>query len=57
MRKLGFAGLLATLSLLAGAGAHAEEIKVTDLTGKTITLQKPAERIIAFPVPDRKSVV
>ncbi|OJY79645.1 MULTISPECIES: ABC transporter substrate-binding protein [unclassified Rhizobium] len=57
MKKQGFAGLLAALALFAGASAHAEEIKITDLTGKIITLEKPAERIIAFPVPMASMVI
>lgn len=57
MRNLGAAGLLATLSLLAAIPTQAQEINFTDPTGRTIKLEKPAERIIAFPVPMASVVI
>jgi len=56
MIKRAFIMTLASFSLAASL-AQAQEIEITDLTGQTIKLEKPAERIIAFPVPMASMVV
>src|SRR5262245_27599165 len=47
---VGIAGLMA-LPVLA------DPVTITDMTGRTITLEKPAERVIVFPVPWASTVI
>lgn len=47
---------LATLIALAGA-AHADPITLTDQGGRTVTLEKPAERIASIPIPMASTII
>jgi iron complex transport system substrate-binding protein len=51
------AGGFLALAALTAAPALADPVTVTDMTGRTITLEKPAERIIVFPVPWSSTVI
>ncbi|MBQ0000818.1 MAG: ABC transporter substrate-binding protein [Clostridiales bacterium] len=51
--RLAFAGLaVSSMLILAGTTAFAEEITVTDMTGKEIHLDQPAERVVALTASD-----
>jgi len=43
--------LLSGLTLLDSCAAQAEPVEVTDLTGRKVELEKPAERMVVFPIP------
>ncbi|WP_162914467.1 ABC transporter substrate-binding protein [Taklimakanibacter lacteus] len=42
---------------MAALPALADPVTITDMTGRTITLAKPAERVIVFPVPWASTVI
>ena len=50
---------LSAACIFAGAAgaAHADPLTVTDVTGREIKLEKPAERVIVLPVPWASTVV
>lgn len=48
---------LACVAALGGIPAFAAPVTFTDMTGRTITLEKPAERVIVFPVPWASTVI
>jgi len=39
------------------ANAYADPVTITDLTDRTITLDKPAERIVVLPIPYTSTVI
>lgn len=47
----------AAFSLLLASGAEADPISVKDQTGKEVTLQAPAERIVMIPIPSSSTVI
>ncbi len=47
----------ACLCTFALSTAHADPVTITDMTGRTITLEKPAERLVIFPVPWASTVI
>jgi iron complex transport system substrate-binding protein len=57
IRWLKGAGAGGVLAILLVGAARADPITVTDLTGRTIKLDRPAERIVTFPVPMAATVI
>ncbi|MCI5073554.1 ABC transporter substrate-binding protein [Oricola sp.] len=52
------AALLAAGAVFAGASAvQADPVTTTDLNGRTVTLDKPAERIVMIPIPSSSTVI
>lgn len=49
--------VMAAIAALAAIPALADPVTITDMTGRTITLEEPAERIIVFPVPWSSTVI
>ena len=47
----------ACLATLAALPAMADPVTITDMTGRTIKLDKPAERLVVFPVPWASTVI
>ena len=57
IRWLKAAGAGGVLAILLVGAAQADPITITDLTGRTIKLDRPAERIVTFPVPMAATVI
>ena len=57
IRWLKAAGAGGVLAILLVGAAQADPITITDLAGRTIKLDRPAERIVTFPVPMAGTVI